>query len=1134
MKAPTIVPPDEAQRREALDPRHSYIVQAPAGSGKTELLIQRYLRLLATVDEPEEILAVTFTRKAAAEMRSRIIRAINGSDTPDALPRSVELAQAMARRNLSRGWQLEQHPARIRISTIDAVNAALAARSPLAAGTFCLSVVAEEPAVFYQEAARRVLAHIGDTQSIGPSVQRLLLHLDNRAERFERLLSEMLGKRDQWLPLTGSGDPAPEIRSALEGCLAQLVQRVLQEMLGELPADWGDEIAELLAIAGRALAVDKSDAELGEWKGRSGLPKAEHAALGLWRSLAATFVRRDGGSWVWRKQLDKRQGFYPSDADSKARALAMLERLRERPVLLALLGKVMVLPKPAYDDQQWEILQDLLEILPLAAAELKLVFRDVGATDYTEVAAEALRALGQPGSPTELALAMDHRFRHILIDEFQDTSRQQYELLERLTEGWEQGDGRTLFLVGDPMQSIYRFRQAKVGLYMKVKTDGLGAIKPKFIRLSANFRSDPIIVQWVNRTFGGVFPAQDDLISGAVAFTSSDAALGAHRDGSVELIPDNSGDRLSEAAQVVNLVQETLRRWPGETIGVLVRSRSHARELVPMLTKAGVPFSGAELEFLADAPVVQDLVALTRALTNCADRVAWLALLRAPWCGLTLTDLHQLAYRDHDSAVWELICDDGLVDELSTDGRQRIRSFRSAIAGMLERRGTLALRDLVEGAWQVLGGPATFFDEADQQRADRFLQYLDTLDRGGDCPDAARLPDEIPRLDAKLSKVTPAVQLMTMHGAKGLEFDTVILPGLGRETKKDARAIFSWQEIITDQAGTGLLLAPIERTGAAADPICELIRRLDREQDNREQDRLLYVAVTRARRRLHLIGQVRATRTPESGAIWNTPVAGTLLRRLWASLGPAFEAATPLPATATVAKSGWLLPRIQRLPSTWKHPGAPATCLPIDNEASSGAARKVSYDWAGPTAMHIGSIVHRWLQQIAKIGVDRYSEETIRDLAPLYRRMLSAVGVNKSELTTATASVTEALLNTLADETGRWLLSSAHEESASEFPLSVIDGSNIKRYVIDRTFVTDDGIRWIVDYKASVHEGTDLDGFVESETQRHRPQLLQYRDAMAKFDQRQVRTALYFPLLSVFCVVDLDILPVDDQARQSR
>ena len=1125
-----IVPPDEAQRREALDPRNSYIVQAPAGSGKTELLIQRYLSLLATVDEPEAILAVTFTRKAAAEMRNRIIRAIDGSDMQDALPRSVELARAVVSRNLSRGWQLELHPARMRISTIDAVSATLAASSPLAAGTFCMSGIAEDRSVLYQEAARRVLAHIGDRQPVGSALQRLLLHLDNRADQVEKLLSKMLGKRDQWLPLTGSGEPAPEIRLALENCLVQLVERVLRDTFDALPDEWGDELTELLAIAARAMEEDQPDAALCAWKKLERLPGAEHAALELWQALAATFIRRDGRRWVWRKRLNKSQGFYPSDPESKKRALALLEQLRQRPNLLDLLGEVMVLPKPAYDDQQWEILLDLLEILPLAAAELKLVFRNAGATDYAEVANEALRALGQPGSPTELALATDHRFQHILIDEFQDTSRQQFELLNRLTEGWEQGDGRTLFLVGDPMQSIYRFREAEVGLYMKVKTDGLGAIDPKFIRLSANFRSDPLIVRWINKTFAGVFPDEDDLLSGAVAFMPSESVLAEHGGGIVEVIPDSSGNRLSEAEHIVGIVQQTLRSWPGESIGILVRSRGHARELVPALTKAGVPFSGAELEYLADAPVVQDLVALTRALTNFADRIAWLALLRAPWCGLTLDDLHQLVYRDHDSAVWDLIGDNTLINELSADGQQRIRGLRDAIAGMLSRRGTLALRDLVEGAWQGLGGPATFGDKADQQRANRFLEFLDTLDRGGDCEDAARLPDEIPRLDAEVTGVVPAVQLMTMHGAKGLEFDTVVLPGLGRKTKTSARAILSWKEIVTDQAGMGLLLAPIERSGAAADPICELIRRLDQEQDRREQDRLLYVATTRARRRLHLIGQVGPARTPDADSVWGAPASGTLLHSLWPSVAPEVEAAVPLLSAPAPVDSGWLIPRIRRLPSTWNHPGPPDACLPADSDASHESDAEISYDWAGPTAMHIGSVVHRWLQQIAETGVDRYSEETIRSQAPLYKRMLSALGVDKSELAAATARVSEALLRTLADETGRWLLSSTHVESASEFSLSVLDGTSIEQCVIDRTFVADDGIRWIVDYKASVHEGTDLEEFVRAETKRYRSQLLQYRNRMAKFDRRQTRTALYFPLLSVFRVVDLDALSADDQA----
>src|SRR5919204_533400 len=120
----------------------------------------------------------------------------------------------------------------------------------------------------------------------------------------------------------------------------------------------------------------------------------------------------------------------------------------------------------------------ILELLPLAAAPLKLVFAERGETDFTEVAQGAVRALGTADSPTDLLLALDTKIRHILVDEFQDTSYSQWELLERLTGGWEQGDGRTLFLVGDPMQSIYRFREAKVALFLQAWEEGLLGVAP--------------------------------------------------------------------------------------------------------------------------------------------------------------------------------------------------------------------------------------------------------------------------------------------------------------------------------------------------------------------------------------------------------------------------------------------------------------------------------------------------------------------------------------------------------------------------------------------------------------------------------------------------------------------------------
>ena len=114
--------------------------------------------------------------------------------------------------------------------------------------------------------------------------------------------------------------------------------------------------------------------------------------------------------------------------------------------------------------------------------------------------------------------------RHILVDEFQDTSLAQFQLLEKLTAGWEEGDGRTLFVVGDPMQSIYRFRDAEVGLFIAARERGVGNVPLTPLRFTRNFRATPALVSWTNTVFAQVLAPADDLRSGAVTFAPSVAA----------------------------------------------------------------------------------------------------------------------------------------------------------------------------------------------------------------------------------------------------------------------------------------------------------------------------------------------------------------------------------------------------------------------------------------------------------------------------------------------------------------------------------------------------------------------------------------------------------------------------------
>ncbi|HET9446452.1 MAG TPA: UvrD-helicase domain-containing protein, partial [Steroidobacteraceae bacterium] len=214
---------DAAARSAALDPQRSFIVQAPAGSGKTELLTQRYLRLLATVESPEQILAITFTRKAAAEMRARILQALQSAEAPppdSAHKRSTwELAKAVRAIDAERRWQLMQHPARLRIQTIDALNASLARRLPVIAGTGAALEPTTDMTPLYELAGRRLLERLGEGSPVSAHLEVLVMHLGNRVERLIQLLNDLLAKRDQWLHIVMHARASTDLRATLQATL---------------------------------------------------------------------------------------------------------------------------------------------------------------------------------------------------------------------------------------------------------------------------------------------------------------------------------------------------------------------------------------------------------------------------------------------------------------------------------------------------------------------------------------------------------------------------------------------------------------------------------------------------------------------------------------------------------------------------------------------------------------------------------------------------------------------------------------------------------------------------------------------------------------------------------------------------
>jgi len=460
---------DQEQRDRALDPTRSFLVQAPAGSGKTELLIQRFMTLLATVEQPQAVLAITFTKKAAGEMRDRVLEALydaNARPEPEEPHKAAtwRIARKVLARDREREWHLLEHPSRLAVQTIDALCLWLTRRMPLTSGFGAQPEIVEDTSAHYNEAARRTLALLDEGPLYAGSLETVLRHIDNQLVDAQALLAGMLPKRDQWLRLLAGSRNADmaAVRRELEAILCRTISASLERVREMFPPGCERELMRLGAFAAQRCdhLVPLSDLRT--------FPACDAEAQGAWRAITDLLLTQGG---KWRKAWKIGDGF-PPGTSQKADIEALCNSLRSNDELREALELVRGLPPPRYSEAQWRVLAALLELLPIAAAQLKLVFRERGEVDFGELATAAIQALGSSDAPSDLAYALDCRIEHLLVDEFQDTSHTQWALLERLVADWQPDDGRTLFCVGDPMQSIFGFRDAEVGLFLEARDSG--------------------------------------------------------------------------------------------------------------------------------------------------------------------------------------------------------------------------------------------------------------------------------------------------------------------------------------------------------------------------------------------------------------------------------------------------------------------------------------------------------------------------------------------------------------------------------------------------------------------------------------------------------------------------------------
>jgi len=1115
---------DGKERKLALDPTQSFIVQAPAGSGKTELLTQRYLVLLGCVKQPEEILAITFTKKSAAEMRARIIKALKNALEPEPETphgkQTWKLARRALERNTTLGWNLLDNPNRLQIQTIDSFNASLTRQLPLLSNFGAPLDIIDDATPLYREAVQEFLSHLEEDFAWANAIEKLLLHMDNDLANVEKLLINMLAKRDQWLPYIATNTKNPELRKTLEKHLGNVVTDTLTVLKNCFPTDYINELIDLAKFAAQNLLSIKSDSPVTLCTELTSLPDNTIQDKKLWVGIANLLLTKSK-PFNWRKSFTTTDGFpAPSNAKNaeekkhlaniKLRLKELMDGLSACDELHLALKELTMLPEHHYHDTQWETLDALHDILRVVVALLKVVFQQRGQIDYIENAQAAYAALGTDEAPTDITLALDYKIQHILIDEFQDTSNSQYRLLERLITGWEQGDGRSLFVVGDPMQSIYRFREAEVGLFIRARKQGISHLHLEPLTLSVNFRSIPSVVNWVNQSFTQVFPAFEDIGSGAVSYSPSTTSKTDERQEiPVKLHPFINADETAQANAIVRVIQETQQIHPEENIAILVRSRTHLKSIIPALKAANLPFRALDIEPLTTRPVIQDLLALTRALLHPADRIAWLAILRAPWCGLSLSDLLVIASDKNKQVIWEQLRSAEIREKLSHDGKMLLERSLSILETALAERRRYSLSLWIEYTWLQLGGPACVESSAALDDAKAYFNLLVKLDKAGDLPDLKQLDTALNKLYAAPNNLaSDSLQIMTIHNAKGLEFDTVILPHLERKASNDDKQLLQWMERPRAGEHSDLILAPIHAVGEEKNLVYDYIKRQNDRKNDYENGRLLYVAATRAKKQLHLFFNLKSKEQDQTEI--KEPTNNSLLHKLWPAIHADIKAnvthTTQISESAT--QSAQTPQLIKRLTVNWKNPLTES----LFTDKSGYHQKKTGFHLPDNNPKQIGTTIHLILQQIANLGIDWWQKQNSSHKLTYIQNRLRQIGMHESHLGASTKIIDKALANTLSDSRGQWMLSQ-HTDSRSEAPFTLLIEGKPKNLVVDRTFIDSDGVRWIIDYKATEYPEADLENFLTAQQKKYENQLWEYHLAFKEMEQRPIRVGLYFPLI---------------------
>jgi ATP-dependent helicase/nuclease subunit A len=846
-RAPQPLVDDTASRAFAIDPRHNVVLEASAGTGKTSVLVARYLNLLRAGVQPSNILAITFTRKAAAEMRERIIRELR--------------AAAAARAPDSARWrELRSRLGDIAICTIDAFCLSLLREFPLEADLDPAFDLADETDIvnLRDAALDQTLRICGARAREEPDLALLLAHLG--MGRLRAGLTNLLDRRVVARAVVlrnlrrGSGLSGHELvcRTAnrirdLLGCVAGGLERFLADGPVNHPRFLlvAQDLRALSAPAGTVKDLSALRAAIDQVREyfctREGRPRTRFSPFSEQHCASPA---------SWRRHREAAGRLAPAIAD----AVAAFDR-----DLRLVLGR------------------GVARLFEIALAQYRRALDRHAALDFPELLARSIDLLGQMDEFAQSRYRLESRYHHVLVDEFQDTSRAQWDLVSLLIQSWGEGFGLvhdaplppSIFLVGDRKQSIYGFRDADVAVLEEARRriETLRPEKDTWRSIARSFRSGPGLLQFVNDVCGAVDKRPER--SDAFRYESDDEfpieppASGMEPEPEVLALGLAAADTPSQCAarvagEIARLLAEATVRdrqtgaWrpvrPGD-IAVLFRSRESHREYESALATLGIPAYVYKGLGFFDADEIRDVSALVRFLADPHSNLRAAALLRSRLVRLTDEALIRLAPSLAAAVAGER--PPQALEALDEEDRQVLVMLRESMARWLSLADRMPPADLID---LVLDEAAYDFE----LRGARLLQARENVKKL--CGVLRRIQNRgyatLGRMAEQLEEhaagdeanaaieASDAVNLMTIHAAKGLEFPVVFLVNLSRGTGGPREPI----RVVSTGTGSRVIV------GSERDEADEEERARARE----ETKRLLYVGLTRARDRLYLADTLQA------------------------------------------------------------------------------------------------------------------------------------------------------------------------------------------------------------------------------------------------------------------------------------